>query len=166
MYEMHGHLGQDGALLNVAAGVTSVRDMGNNNEVLTELIGKIQSGRLVGPRVIRSGFIEGRSPFNSNSGIVVSSEADAVQAVREYSNGDFHQVKIYNSMNPDWVPAVSALTGVRPPLPSDNYCAQHPQLSATAMQRELPAQTPILRLDGRMSGPAQNGAVLAPALQA
>lgn len=108
MYEMHGHLGQDGALLNVAAGVTSVRDMGNNNEVLTELIGKIQSGRLVGPRVIRSGFIEGRSPFNSNSGIVVSSEAEAVQAVREYSNGDFHQVKIYNSMNPDWVPAVIA----------------------------------------------------------
>ena len=108
MYEMHGHLGQDGALLNVAAGVTSVRDMGNNNEVLSELIDKIQSGRLVGPRVIRSGFIEGRSPFNSNSGILVSSEAEAVQAVREYSNGDFHQIKIYNSMNPEWVPAVIA----------------------------------------------------------
>ncbi len=33
MYEMHGHLGQGNALLNIAAGVTSVRDMGNENAV-------------------------------------------------------------------------------------------------------------------------------------
>lgn len=106
MYEMHAHLGQDNALLNVAAGVTSVRDMGNNNEVLTELIGKIQSGRLAGPRVTRSGFIEGKSPFSSNNGALVSSEAEAVAAVKSYEGGDFYQIKIYNSMNPDWVPAM------------------------------------------------------------
>src|SRR3546814_15596105 len=28
LYEMHGHISQGGALLNVAAGITSVRDMG------------------------------------------------------------------------------------------------------------------------------------------
>jgi len=111
MVEMHGHLGQDSALLNIAAGVTSVRDMGNNNEVLTELIEKFDSGRLVGPRVTRSAFIEGASPFNANSGILVSSEEEAVEAVRLYASGeigDFYQIKIYNSMNPDWVPAVIA----------------------------------------------------------
>ena len=74
MYEMHAHASQDNALLNIAAGITSVRDMGNNNEVLAELIEKIESGRLVGPRVTRSGFIEGASPFNANGGILVSSE--------------------------------------------------------------------------------------------
>lgn len=105
-YEMHAHLGQNNALLNIAAGVTSVRDMGNNNEVLTELIGKIKSGRLAGPRVIRSGFIEGKSPFSSNNGMLVSSEEEAVAAVRSYAGGDFYQIKIYNSMNPDWVPAM------------------------------------------------------------
>ena len=36
MYEMHGHIGQGNALLNIAAGVTSVRDMGNENDVLDE----------------------------------------------------------------------------------------------------------------------------------
>ena len=39
MYEMHGHFGQDNALLNIAAGVTSVRDMGNENDVLESLLG-------------------------------------------------------------------------------------------------------------------------------
>jgi len=107
-YEMHAHLGQGNALLNVIAGVTSVRDMGNNNEVLTDLIAKIKSGRLAGPRVIRSGFIEGKSPYSSNNGNIVSSEEEAVAAVREYANGDFYQIKIYNSMNPDWVPAMIA----------------------------------------------------------
>ena len=105
-YEMHAHLGQNNALLNIAAGVTSVRDMGNNNEVLSELIGKIKSGRLAGPRVIRSGFIEGKSPFSSNNGMIVSSEEEAVAAVRSYTGGEFYQIKIYNSMNPDWVPAM------------------------------------------------------------
>jgi hypothetical protein len=108
MYEMHGHLGQNSALLNIAAGVTSLRDMGNNNEVLSELIKKIESGRLAGPRIIRSGFIEGKSPFSSNNGILVSTQEEAIAAVRSYSGGEFHQIKIYNSMNPDWVPAMIA----------------------------------------------------------
>ena len=105
-YEMHAHLGQNNALLNIAAGVTSVRDIGNNNKVLSELISKIKSGRLAGPRVIRSGFIEGKSPFSSNNGVIVSSEEEAVAAVRSYTGGDFYQIKIYNSMNPEWVPAM------------------------------------------------------------
>ncbi len=109
MYEMHAHAGQSSALLNIAAGVTSFRDMGNNNEVLSDLIAKIESGRLVGPRISRSGFIEGKSPFNSNSGILVSTQQEALDAVTWYADqGNFHQIKIYNSINPDWVPAMVA----------------------------------------------------------
>ncbi len=108
MYEMHGHASQNRALLNIAAGVTSIRDMGNNNEVLSDFIAKIKNGRLAGPRITRSGFIEGKSPFNSNNGILVSNQEEAIAAVREYSNGEYHQIKIYNSMNPDWVPAMVA----------------------------------------------------------
>jgi len=108
LYEMHGHLGQNSALLNIAAGVTSVRDMGNNNDVLSELNENIQSGRLAGPRIIRSGFIEGKSPFSSNNGTLVSSEEEALEAVRKYGGGEFHQIKIYNSMKGEWVPAMVA----------------------------------------------------------
>jgi len=109
LYEMHGHLGQNSALLNIAAGITSVRDMGNNNEVLAELISKIESGRLAGPRIIRSGFIEGKSPYSSNNGNLVTNQEEALEAVRSYSNGEYYQIKIYNSMNPEWVPAMIEL---------------------------------------------------------
>lgn len=106
MYEMHGHLGQNSALLNIAAGVTTVRDMGNSNDVLGELDRKIKSGRLAGPRIIRSGFIEGKSPFSSNNGELVSTQEEAVEAVKRYANGEFFQIKIYNSMKGEWVPAM------------------------------------------------------------
>ena len=107
MFEMHGHMGEGSAMLNVLAGVTSVRDMGNNNEVLGALIERINAGEIAGPRITRSGFIEGRSEFNSNNGILVSSQEEAVAAVDTYADmGDFWQIKIYNSMNPDWVPAM------------------------------------------------------------
>ena len=109
LFEMHAHLGEGSAALNIAAGITSVRDTGNNNDVLSALIETIQSGRVAGPRVFRSGFIEGRSPYNSNNGILVGNEEEAVAAVRTYAEaGDFHQIKIYNSTSPDWAPALIA----------------------------------------------------------
>lgn len=109
LYDMHGHLGEASTFLNIAAGITGVRDMGNNNDVLTALIERIEAGEMAGPRVFRSGFIEGQSPFSSNNGIIVSSEEEAVAAVDSYAeSGQFFQIKIYNSMNPDWVPAMVA----------------------------------------------------------
>jgi imidazolonepropionase-like amidohydrolase len=107
MYEMHSHLDQDGALLNVAAGITTVRDMGNDNEVLERLIQQIDKGVIGGPHVVRSGFIEGKSPFSANNGILVDSEEQAVEAVRWYGARGFWQIKVYNSMNPAWVPAMA-----------------------------------------------------------
>lgn len=109
LFEMHAHMGEGSAFLNIAAGITSARDMGNNNDVLERLIANIEAGRIAGPRLYRSAFIEGRSPFNSNNGVVVESEAEAVQAVHDYADrGGFHQIKIYNSMRPEWIPAVIA----------------------------------------------------------
>ena len=106
LYEMHGHLDQDEAMTNLLSGITSIRDMGNNNEVLAGLIRRIEAGTIAGPRVTRSGFIEGKSPFNANNGIVVDSEAAALDAVRWYGARGFWQIKIYNSINPAWVPAM------------------------------------------------------------
>lgn len=108
LYEMHAHTGQGGTLLNLAAGVTSSRDMGNDNAVLDALIAAIESGRVAGPRIARSGFIEGRSPYNSNNGMLVAYEAQALDAVRWYAARGFHQVKLYNSMNPKWSAAAVA----------------------------------------------------------
>lgn len=106
MYEMHAHAGDEGALLNVLAGITSFRDMGNDNAVLDELTEKINSGVLAGPRVHRLGFIEGQSEYSANNGILVSSEEEALAAVDSYHDMGFYGVKLYNSMNGDWAPAI------------------------------------------------------------
>jgi imidazolonepropionase-like amidohydrolase len=108
MYEMHGHIGQDDALLNLMAGITTIRDMGNDNAVLDELVHRMEAGEIGGPHVIRSGFIEGKSPYSANNGIVVDSQEKAIDAVRWYGARGYWQIKVYNSMNPAWVPAVVA----------------------------------------------------------
>lgn len=106
LYEMHGHIGQEDAMLNVLAGITSVRDMGNEIDVLDGLVERIDSGVLAGPRITKSGFIEGKSPFSSNNGILVNSQQEAIDAARFYAARDFQAIKIYNSMNPEWIPAL------------------------------------------------------------
>ncbi|WP_199554352.1 amidohydrolase family protein [Sandaracinobacteroides hominis] len=107
LHDMHAHVTRESALLYIAAGVTSVRDMGNDNGVLPGLIADIDSGRLAGPRIVPNGFLEGRSDYSARNGIIAASEAEAVDAVRWYAARDYWQVKIYNSMNPDWVPAIA-----------------------------------------------------------
>ena len=105
--DMHNHLQQDEAMLDVLAGITSVRDMGNDNAVLDHLIEQIEHDQVTGPRVVRSGFIEGKSPYSANNGILVGNQAEAVEAVRWYGARGYWQIKIYNSMNPAWVPAMT-----------------------------------------------------------
>lgn len=108
LHEMHAHVNQEGALLNLLAGVTTMRDMGNDNAVLDTLVRRIDSGEIAGPHIVRSGFIEGRSPFSANNGFVVDSQEKALDAVRWYAARGFWQIKVYNSMNPAWVPAIVA----------------------------------------------------------
>ncbi|MDJ0909816.1 MAG: amidohydrolase family protein [Woeseiaceae bacterium] len=108
MYEMHGHLGQGNALLNVAAGVTSVRDMGNENAVLEDLMNRINDGTIAGPRITRSCFIEGKSDFSAATGELVSTLEEGLALVRWCASRDFHQVKFYNSMRPEWAETLVA----------------------------------------------------------
>ncbi|MGJ8536880.1 MAG: amidohydrolase family protein [Parasphingopyxis sp.] len=108
MYEMHGHISQNVALLNIAAGVTSVRDMGNETDVLEGLMDRIADGTIAGPRITRSGFIEGLSEFSSQTGELVSTEEEALDQIRWYAARGFHQIKLYNSMTPDWAPTLVA----------------------------------------------------------
>ena len=108
LHDMHAHINQRSALFYLAAGVTSVRDQGNRNPALQRLLDQLEDGTLAGPRVVFNGFIEGRSDYSARTGIVVDSEAAALDAVRWYADRGYWQVKLYNSMNPAWVPAVAA----------------------------------------------------------
>ncbi|TCM15416.1 imidazolonepropionase-like amidohydrolase [Novosphingobium sp. PhB165] len=108
LHDMHAHVSLQSALLYIASGVTSVRDMGNDNAFLIDLTRRIEQGEVAGPRIVRNGFLEGRSPYSSRNGFIVDSEAEALDAVRWYGARGYWQVKIYNSFHPEWVPAVAA----------------------------------------------------------
>ncbi|MGE0182027.1 MAG: amidohydrolase family protein [Parvularculaceae bacterium] len=114
LYDMHAHLGDDDALLNLLAGVTSVRDMGNEIDVLEPLREKIEAGTLAGPRISMSGFIEGKSETNNATGELATTEKEAVDLVNMYADrGGYHQIKIYSSIKPEWVPAMAAAAHAR-----------------------------------------------------
>ncbi|MFT6268001.1 MAG: imidazolonepropionase-like amidohydrolase [Alphaproteobacteria bacterium] len=113
LFEMHGHISDNDALLNVMAGVTSVRDMGNEKEVLDALIDKIDNNILIGPRITKSGFIEGKSEFSAATGELASTKQEALDLVKMYGeSGDYFQIKVYSSVNPDWVPDMAKVAKI------------------------------------------------------
>jgi imidazolonepropionase-like amidohydrolase len=103
LHDMHAHISIWDGPLNVAGGVTTVRDMGNNNQTLPKLMDEIDHGELIGPHIIPSGFIEGRSPYSARDGVVADTLEDGLKAVHWYADHGYIQIKIYNSMNPAWV---------------------------------------------------------------
>lgn len=106
--DMHSHTSLESGLYYLAAGVTRTRDMGNKNDFLLDLLPRLQSGEIAGPYIAADGFIEGRSPFSARNGIIPDSLDKAIEAVRWYADRGYHEIKIYNSFNPDWVKPVAA----------------------------------------------------------
>ncbi|HEV6968551.1 amidohydrolase family protein [Roseateles sp.] len=103
LVDMHAHLGAGDLLLDLASGVTAVRDVGNSNAELAELRGRIERGEVLGPRVAANGFIEGKSPFSSQADFVPDNLPDALAAIDWYAAHGYRQLKLYNSIRPEWV---------------------------------------------------------------
>lgn len=108
LFDMHGHLWPGSLLMHLAGGVTSVRDVGSQNDDLFKLMRRVEAGEWAGPRVRANGFIEGRSPHSANLGIVVDSLDAAKQAVDWYAERGYRQLKLYNSMKPEWIKPLAA----------------------------------------------------------
>ncbi len=97
LFDMHGHVGRWDGGLNLAAGVTTVRDMGNDNATLQQLLAEEKAGTLMSPRVVAAGFIEGESKMSARNGFVIKDLAEAKKAVDWYAGNGYPQIKIYNS---------------------------------------------------------------------
>jgi imidazolonepropionase-like amidohydrolase len=108
LFDAHGHLSPNEGLLNLAAGVTTVRDMGNVNDELQALKQRWDEGVELGPRLVPLGFIEGKSDFSSNLGILAATLDEARRAVDWYAVRGYRQVKLYNSIRPEWAQPLAA----------------------------------------------------------
>ncbi|HEY0427548.1 MAG TPA: amidohydrolase family protein [Pyrinomonadaceae bacterium] len=101
LWDMHAHFEQvEWGPVYLAAGVTTVRDVGNEFEFMTSVRDSIKAGRGLGPRILLAGIVDGDSP--TALGIIRANTPDeAVAVVKRYHDAGFQQIKIYSSMKPD-----------------------------------------------------------------
>ena len=108
LFDMHAHEAAWLAPLHLAAGVTTVRDMANDNGVLADLSARIDAGKALGARIVPAGFIEGQSEQAAKYGFVAASLDEVKRAIDWYAQRGYPQIKLYNSFHKDWVKETTA----------------------------------------------------------
>jgi hypothetical protein len=102
---MHGHFSLQDGVLNIAGGITSVRDIGSVHEQIMELVRRYDSGEVIGPHTYRAGFMDKAGPYASGS--VVNDLDEALARVDFYADNGYLQVKLYSSIEPQWVAPIA-----------------------------------------------------------
>lgn len=113
LWDMHVHIGEDDGLLQLGAGVTSARDLGNDIETVMDIRKRIEAGTLIGPRLILAGLIDGPGPYAGPTKVLVSTEAEARAAVDRFADLGYAQIKIYSSVAPALVPIIAQQAHMR-----------------------------------------------------
>src|SRR4029077_14285588 len=93
-------------MLDIACGVTSVRDLANDTDFLLDLRKKYERGAAIGPLIVLAGIIDGRGKFAGPTKVLVDNEQQAVAAVDNYAKLGYEQIKIYSSVKPELVPVI------------------------------------------------------------
>ena len=108
LWDMHAHFQQaEWGPAYLAAGVTTVRDCGNEFSYINAVQQAIDGGRGVGPRILKAGLIDGDGP--GALGIVrANTPAEAAAVVQRYKASGFAQIKLYSSVKPAMVPVICA----------------------------------------------------------
>lgn len=107
LWDMHTHLGDVDGMLNIAAGITSARDLGNDSDAIIELKRKIDSGVAIGPRIVLAGLVDGPGPFQGPTNILAGNEEEARKAVDFFADRKYEGLKIYSSVKPELVPILT-----------------------------------------------------------
>jgi len=106
LWDMHAHYEQvEWGPIYLAAGVTTVRDVGNEFEFITAVRDAVNGGKALGPHMLLAGIVDGDSP-NAIGIARVNSPAEAQTWVQRYHDAGFQQMKIYSSMKSENVKAV------------------------------------------------------------
>jgi hypothetical protein len=108
LIDMHQHLGEADGLLNIAAGVTTIRDPAPGDPTtVRDLKRRFDDGTQIGPRVFPVGLLEGKNPLGDPGGWHVATEADAKKAVDSFRKRGYRQVKYYNFFPRELVPGIT-----------------------------------------------------------
>ncbi|TNF76694.1 MAG: amidohydrolase [Acidobacteria bacterium] len=106
LWDMHTHVSDVDGLLNIAGGVTSVRDLANDIDIVLEIRRKWDSGEAIGPRLLVTGFMDGPGPYAGPTKVLVSTVEEGRAAIDRYHELGYPQIKIYSSVKPELIPAL------------------------------------------------------------
>jgi imidazolonepropionase-like amidohydrolase len=98
LWDMHAHFEQvEWGPIYLAAGVTTVRDCGNEFEFITAVRDAIAQGHGLGPRILAAGIVDGTSTYTLGVEHVDTPEQALMWTDRYHATG-FQQMKIYSSV--------------------------------------------------------------------
>ena len=107
LWDMHAHFEQvEWGPIYLAAGVTTVRDCGNEFEFITAVRDAVAQNRGLGPRLLLAGVVDGTGPMALGVERVDTPE-QARAWVDRYHDAHFQQMKIYSSVKLEQVKAVA-----------------------------------------------------------
>ncbi|HZX58610.1 MAG TPA: hypothetical protein VFE54_07785, partial [Mucilaginibacter sp.] len=106
LWDMHAHFEQaEWGPAYLAAGVTTVRDCGNEYSFINAIKDAIDGGKGIGPLILKAGIIDGKGQYALGI-IQADTKEEAIQDVDRYKNNGFAQIKIYSSVKPAIVKAI------------------------------------------------------------
>jgi len=107
LWDMHAHFEQvEWGPIYLAAGVTTVRDCGNEFEFITAVRDAIRQGHGLGPRLLLAGIVDGTGPMALGVTRVDTPE-QARAWTDKYHAAGFQQMKIYSSVKLENLKAVA-----------------------------------------------------------
>ncbi len=113
LWDVHQHFAGVDGTFDLIAGVTSARDMANDNVPLLARVKRFDTGTELGPRVVLAGIVEGNGPLAAPTDVRVATRAQAQAAVDWYADHGYEQVKIYSSFPPELVRPIADMAHAR-----------------------------------------------------
>lgn len=110
LWDMHAHYEQvEWGPIYLAAGVTTVRDVGNEFDFIRTLHDELdrKQNAAIGPHMEFAGIIDGTGPISLGA-VVADTPEQALQWVERYKAAGARQIKIYSSVHADIVKAIAA----------------------------------------------------------
>lgn len=107
LWDMHVHLNEFAGLMNIATGITTVRDLANDPDTLADLRTRFDDGTAIGPHVVAAGIIDGPGPYQGPTKMLVATADEARAAVDAYAKRGYRHVKLYSSLDPGLVPVIA-----------------------------------------------------------
>jgi imidazolonepropionase-like amidohydrolase len=106
LWDMHAHVGATDGVLNIASGVTTVRDLANDVDELLARRKRIENGEEIGTRIILAGILDGPGPFQGPTKALVDTPEEVRAWVKKYHDLGYVQIKVYSSIKPELVPLI------------------------------------------------------------